>query len=294
MASVVGMLVMAMVPLTSPSAPAGQCSQQQMRNIMGGGGTPCMPRATMVQLQVDDPSLQVVAPSHVEVMRCGGSCPLAALSCLPVHQTSVQKEISTVFSRVSLTPGPSPTVCDTVQVEEHTACECKCHLGPSSCPSSSHTFLPYECRCVCRQEEGRGACLARGWEWDATSCSCLCPGRPYSSCPSGYVFDYQTSCTCIPIHLKGSFTQLEVTLVILAGSCLLIVVSVGQCYRKSVGLFRHRRAGVGRRGQLRQDVDSLITRFDHIRMTKVDEGDTREDSPTDGDTLARHTRGISL
>ena len=71
----------------------------------------------------------------------------------------------------------------------------------------------------------------------------------------------------------------QVGLVLLAASCLLIVVSLVQCYRcgpssphhhilildqnlrKGIGLFRHQRVGGGsRQSQLRQDVDSLITK----------------------------------
>jgi len=103
-------------------------------------------------------------------------------------------------------------------------------------------------------------------------------------------FCRQASCSCVPIH-AGAFSQLEVGLVLLAASCLLIVVSLVQCYRKGIGLFRHQRVGGGsRQTQLRQDVDSLITKFDRIRMKKVGAEESLEDS----DLLTRPTRGNSL
>jgi len=81
-------------------------------------------------------------------------------------------------------------------------------------------------------------------------------------------------------------------LVLLATSSLLIVVSLVQCYRKGIGLFPKQRTGVSR-NQLRQDVNSLITRFDNIRMEKISGDETLEDS----DLLtssSRRTRGNSM
>jgi len=273
------------------AASGSECTQAQMVSILGrqAGEASCQPTATIVPVEVGDGDQLVLAPSHIEVKRCQGSCPLAALSCLPA--TVKQVPVSALLSPPTFSIGQAQPVCHTAQVEEHTSCHCGCPIGPEDCPSSDkHYFLPYECRCACRREEGRASCLARGWLWDSGSCECICPGRPYPHCPTQYVFDYQASCSCVPIH-AGAFSQLEVGLVLLAASCLLIVVSLVQCYRKGIGLFRHQRVGGGsRQSQLRQDVDSLITKFDRIRMKKI----VAEESPEDSDPLTRQTRGNSL
>ena len=83
-------------------------------------------------------------------------------------------------------------------------------------------------------------------------------------------------------------------------------ILIQKIFRKGIGLFRHQRTGVPRQTQLRQDVDSLITkweqmylnprvlyvlsRFDRIRMKKIG----AEESPEDSDPLTRQTRGNSL
>lgn len=259
-------------------------------SILGTGEAPCRPRKTIVPVEVDEVGLQVVAPSHVEVMRCSGSCPLAHFSCLPEKASIEQVEVSVVLSPASLVKGPTAAVCDTLQVEVHTSCQCGCPISPADCPGQgSHYFLPYECRCACRQEEGRGSCLARGWYWDPASCDCMCPGRPYPGCPSGYVYDYQSSCSCVPIHVMG-FTEIEVVLVIFGGSCLVSLISMVQCYRQGVGIFRTRRVGLARDRQFRQALDSLNSKFDQsIRMKKVESGDSLEDKD-----LLRPVRGTSL
>jgi len=271
-------------------AGGSECTQAQMVSILGrqAGEASCQPMPTIVPVEVGDGDELVLAPSHIEVNRCQGSCPLAALSCLP--NTVKQVSVSALLSPPTFSIGQAQPVCHTAQVEEHTSCHCGCPIGPDYCPSNDkHYFLPYECRCACRREEGRASCLARGWVWDTSSCECICPGRPYPQCPTQYVFDYQASCSCVPIH-AGAFSQLEVGLVLLAASSLLIVVSLLQCYRKGIGLFRHQRTGIPRQTQLRQDVDSLITKFDRIRMKKIG----AEESPEDSDPLTRQTRGNSL
>lgn len=271
---------------------AEQCTQDQMVSILGRQSmeAKCQPTPTIVPVEVGPGDDLVLAPSHVEVKRCQGSCPLAALSCLPASVKQVS--VPALLAPATLSIGQAQPVCHIAQVEEHTSCQCACPIGPEDCPSNDkHYFLPYECRCACKREEGRASCLARGWLWDSSSCECLCPGRPYPQCPTQYVFDYQASCSCVPIH-AGAFSQLEVFLVLLATSSLLIVVSLVQCYRKGIGLFPKQRAGVSR-NQLRQDVNSLITRFDNIRMEKISGDETLEDS----DLLtssSRRARGNSM
>lgn len=283
------LLLLSISPSSSSSSRGGQCSTEQMRSILGGGEAPCQPRPTIVTLQEQNGGLQVLAPSHVEVNRCSGSCPLAHFSCLP--NTVKQVSVPVVLSPNTLTHGRTSAMCDTVQVEEHTSCLCGCPVSPKDCPSQDkHYFLPYECRCACKQEKGRGSCLSRGWTWDPSSCSCRCPGSPYPVCPSGYVFDYEKSCSCIPIHVMG-FSELEVVLVVVVSSCLLSLISLAQCYRQGVGLFKNRRVGLTRDRHFKQALHSLNTRFDQsIRMKNGDIGDSVEES----DLLARQVRGMSL
>ena len=89
--------------------------------------------------------------------------------------------------------------------------------------------------------------MARGWDWDPLHCQCSCPshGRPRPTCPSGYIFDYLERCSCVQ---QGIFSwdagwEEEVAFVVVLLGFVTLIVSLAQCYRRRVGLFKHLRPG---------------------------------------------------
>ena len=68
---------------------------------------------------------------------------------------------------------------------------------------------------------------------------CMCPaqGRSYPSCPTGYVFDYMEECRCVAVSVLGEL-ELEIALAVTFLSLLATILSLVQCYRRGIGLFR--------------------------------------------------------
>ena len=231
-----------------------QCSNTEMSRLWSRLLDPavlCEPRIVTVALPhplVAGHSL--VAPTHLQVRRCGGSCSHSHSlhSCLPtkVSQLEVEVLLSPVVAGL---PGVQQSVCGRVEVEQHEQCECGCETGPAQC-NASQTFLPLECRCACTAREARLSCLSAGRHWDPSLCLCLCPGRPYPTCPNGYIFDYLESCACTNTH-REAFSQLEFVLVLLLVSLLCGLTSLSQCYRRKIGLFRQQRPRLVDRQNLR-------------------------------------------
>ena len=253
------------------------CSGDQMQTIMGvgEGREVCRPRPTMVEIPTLSPEHQLVAPTYVEVNRCGGSCPHSYFSC--VKAETRYKDVPVILTERSITPGVITSLCTNLSVEEHVSCQCGCKVKPQDC-SSKQTFVPYECSCACTNKADRAACISAGWHWDRSICQCMCPGRPYPACPSSYVFDYQKRCSCVPMQYYA-FTELELVFVILMVGCIGGLVSFVQCYRRRVGLFKHLRAGP-RSGEVMQVIETLNCSLDQTlgkRRAKVETIQEEED-----------------
>jgi len=251
-------------------ASSSQCTGSQMQSIMAPkeGLTVCMPRPTMVEIPSLSPEHQLLAPTHVEVARCGGSCPHSYFSC--VKSDTRYKEVSVMLTERSVSPGVLKSLCTSLSIEEHLSCQCGCKVGPEDC-SSKQEFLPYECSCVCENKEERMKCLSSGWHWDSSTCQCMCPDRPYPICPSSYVFDYMTRCTCVPMQYYA-FTELELVFVILLVGFIGGLVSVAQCYRRKVGLFKHLRNSP-RSEEIKQVMNTVNCSLDQTlgkRRTRVE------------------------
>jgi len=230
------------------------CTGEQMQDIMGvgEGREVCRPRPTMVEIPSLSPDYDLVAPTHIEVARCGGSCPHAYFSC--VKEETSYKDIPVMVTEQSITPGVVTSLCTTLSIEEHLSCQCGCVVKPGDC-THQQIFVPYECSCVCSDKDARANCLASGWHWDQATCQCMCPGRPYPACPSSYVYDYIYKCACVPLQYFA-FTELEIVFVILLLGFMGCLVSLVQCYRRRVGLFKHLRT-VPTTGEARQMLDTL-------------------------------------
>ena len=177
----------------------------------------CEPRRVIVEVKGDWRRLNLLAPSHVEVLRCVGSCGHYHHSCLPLEVST--RTVPTIMSEPSTEPGVRETVCGDVKVEDHLRCGCGCQLTGKNC-SSNQEFLPYECRCACTNHHLRDDCLARGWNWDRKTCACTCPNLPYPTCPNNLMFDYLHTCSCIPTHNQATLQIISFFVLLI---CLVLV-----------------------------------------------------------------------
>ena len=137
-------------------------------------------------------------------------------------------------------------------------------------------FLASECRCSCRNALERDACLAKQWYWNPDLCTCMCPNRPYPTCPTSYIFDHVQTCSCLSVAYTAR-TVLELVLVVVSLGTLCTVASLFQCYRKGLGLFKHRRGVRYRSDSFKSKVRSLSEVLDRRR---------RRESTPQGEELA--------
>lgn len=190
-------------------------------------------------------------------MRCSGSCSHTFHNCIP-EETSI-KMVSVLLSQRSAVSGPTDTLCATIPVVQHDTCTCGCDVTPAQC-TSRQFFLSTECRCTCSDSDARDACLARNWFWNPDLCQCMCPNRPYPTCPTGYIFDHEAACSCRPLAYRA-FTVLELVVVVIALGTLCTTLSLVQCYRRGLGLFKHRREVRYRTESFRGRLKSLSERM---------------------------------
>jgi len=231
-------LVLSILVFFKARAEPTECSAGQMQEIIARGTAEgCRPRPVIVQVPYDSNNFQLMAPTHVEVNRCQGSCGHFHHSCVPAEIR--KKEVPLVLTERTVQEGVTRSLCSAVEVEEHLSCQCGCPITEQNC-GANQVFLPYECRCSCTNLHERDSCLAKGWHWDRDTCQCMCPGRPYPSCPSSFMFDYSVTCSCVELQ-NIAFTELE--LVVLIASLGLIggVASFLQCYQRKTGLFKETR-----------------------------------------------------
>ena len=142
-----------------------------------------------------------VVPDTVAVSRCKGGCNLPAHSCHPTQVVERQVEVMLVLARWP--QGEHQVVCSSIQVEDHLACGCGCEVKPDHC-SQRHYYQESTCRCLCRHTEERAVCIESGRTWDHNTCTCTCPRHTWTSCSTGYVFDYSSSCSCVLISALAS------------------------------------------------------------------------------------------
>jgi len=220
------------------------CSQQQMMEAWTNSmnkETNCGPRPTIVSVSVPNEQHTLLAPTHVEVLRCQGSCPQAHSSRLSCQPSKISyKEVPIMMSPISVLQGVQETVCTHVKVEVHDTCKCGCHVSPADC-SQMQKYNPQTCSCQC-DHVAKLQCTKRGWSWDPNLCMCKCPGQPYPTCPTGYVYDYIERCECVPSGYRA-FTEIEIVFVIVLLGFICTLLSLAQCYRRRIGLFKHLRSG---------------------------------------------------
>ena len=105
-------------------------------------------------------------------------------------------------------------------------CQCKCAISDTYC-SEKQYFSKSRCRCQCKDSKSRQNCLKNAKEWDEENCTCKCPESSWTLCSTGYEFDSEESCSCIPsIITLGDDCNDILTLIVLTFICIIIVVSL--------------------------------------------------------------------
>ena len=213
-----------------------ECSVGQQQQILSSV-VKCSTSAVMVDLRhlilASNSSLGVpveevvqVVPDTVAVSRCKGGCNLPAHSCHPTQV--VEKEVEVMLVLARWPQGEHQVVCSSIQVEDHLACGCGCEVKPEHC-SQRHYYQESTCRCLCRHTEERTVCIESGLTWDHNTCTCTCPRHTWTSCSTGYVFDYSSSCSCVLISALASqgllpaLVLLTLGLVALLGGALVLI-----------------------------------------------------------------------
>jgi hypothetical protein len=183
----------------------GQCSNTHQRSaLILHTRHRCNTREQLVELElpVDGSAMQVM-PSHVSVPRCSGSCMNnPGHSCVPLDYRMREVEVMLVTS--SYSAGPWQTLCSVQMVREDISCSCGCSIAPSDCSSQHHSYDSHSCHCLCSNTDRRDQCVQEGKVWDIPTCSCLCSPGSWKICSTGFLFDAQTVCDCVPAHYQAS------------------------------------------------------------------------------------------
>ena len=228
--------LLTLLMFSSEGAGTFDCSVSQRSKLLSSG-VQCNTRSVMLDLRKlilsSNVSLGVpmeevvqVVPDNVPVERCLGGCHLPAHSCHPIQVRQRQVEVMLVLARWP--QGELQVVCDSIQVEDHLTCGCGCEVKPEQC-SERHFYQETTCRCLCRHSEERSTCIESGRTWDHNTCTCTCPRHTWTSCSTGYVFDYSSTCSCVLISALASqgllpaLVLLSLALIVLLGGALVLM-----------------------------------------------------------------------
>merc|ERR1712038_558169 len=202
----------------------------------------CEPRTSLVDLRqffVDNQDIIQVVPDHVMVHRCGGSCYMEAYDCIPTKTSVRTVEVMLVQSKWP--HGQHEVHCSQLEVEVHDKCNCGCKLKKENCNKYQY-YHESSCRCICNNTEVRSACIAANKVWDPDTCQCYCPKDTIQSCPTGYMFDFVGSCSCVPYHYQGGPSVgregLIAGIVILLFLTVTIITALVIMHQQKTGLFK--------------------------------------------------------
>merc|ERR1719192_1003944 len=172
-----------------PTCPARHISSALSSNAR------CRLHTTVVTLPWPNSTLvQQMTPTHVAVQRCAGGCHGVGQGCAAL--ATRQKEVSVMVGKCGVSVGKCEKECATVTLEEHTKCDCGCHLDRLQCELDGlHKFRKELCQCECKDVEAKRSCLEQGRTWEEDSCTCGCPAL--KSCAPGSVYS-ATTCMCEP------------------------------------------------------------------------------------------------
>lgn len=136
-----------------------------------------------------------MTPSHIEVLRCDGSCHHRKQSCLPTKTRS--KVVPVLLAKCSIHTNKCEKSCAQVKVEEHLECNCECKIKRKHC-NIKQIYSTELCGCQCRDLSAVRSCHQSGRVWDPSKCMCRCPLSTLQECSSKFIFDFTNSCKCIP------------------------------------------------------------------------------------------------
>jgi len=193
------LLCSVLTPLAVSIVPTPCSSEHIARAIRAT--THCKPVLKVVKLDIPgNGSFTQMTPLHVSAHLCGGGCHTASHSCVSTGQTTLH--IPVLLSSCGLTSGICSKTCSTVAIQEDTACRCDCLKEQETCTRDRQAFNTNSCMCECKEEEEYSLCRDKGRVWDYKECVCSCPLELVKPCSTGFIFDYTSTCSCVPEHAK--------------------------------------------------------------------------------------------
>ena len=239
------------------------CTAEQQNKIMNySQHTSCQARDTVIDLKAFVANMSDVihiVPDVALVKRCGGNCIRPSHRCISI--TKQKKMIPIMMIMPRFPHGNHNSVCGNIEIDEDVECGCGCPIRPEDCHrarigdlNSQHVPEKYfdsaSCRCLCRNTEQRHECITSGMDWDESTCRCRCPLSRWQHCSTGYVFDFENSCRCVPTSMTASLGLIAALIVLIV--CILVTaVGFFTMYRRQTGLFRQsRRNRIVRENQL--------------------------------------------
>jgi len=157
----------------------------------------CRPVTKVLKLPLpSNNSVSQMTPQFIEIPLCGGGCHNSRQSC--VSTATKVRHVPVILSQCEVTTtGRCGKQCTTVEVEEDTACRCDCLEKQEKCPHPKHEFNRASCDCECRDKDAKQQCRDQGRVWSSERCVCSCPMAAIKPCSTGFVFDYNSTCSCI-------------------------------------------------------------------------------------------------
>jgi len=173
-----------------------QCTSDHIASAVGATSH-CKPMEKVVKLDMPgNGSFTQMTPQYVIANLCGGGCHSPSHSCVSTMTTT--KQVPVMLSSCGVVSGVCDKTCAMVEIQEDTQCRCDCLQEQRECTSDKHSFNKEECRCECKEEEEYTLCRDKGRVWDSKECSCSCPVELVKPCSTGFKFDFESTCSCVP------------------------------------------------------------------------------------------------
>jgi len=184
----------------------GECTAQHIQGALTGGSS-CRPITKVVKLPLPaNNSVAQMTPQFIEVSLCGGGCHNTRQSCVSIAKKV--RRVPVILSKCELgATGRCGKQCTTLTVEEDTQCRCDCLAKQEKCTHPRHVFNRDICDCECENKDAEKQCRDQGRVWSIERCVCSCPTAVIKPCSTGYEFDYDSSCSCIPIDKEQKEKQ---------------------------------------------------------------------------------------
>ena len=168
----------------------------------------CLPRPQAVK--VPKVTGTITFPDYVILDRCEGGCPYTQqiAHCLVTHQDKIEVMVTKV-NALGIN-------FETVEMYNHTRCDCGCIKKPSDCDYTKHLWDSSTCTCRCiahgshcnpRKQVWNGqncACecihalvdCGRTKEWDSINCGCRCHQSLVNKCKENKKLLNSNTCKC--------------------------------------------------------------------------------------------------